>query len=78
MRSFASSWHALVSDVGIVLPAIAAAVVAGLLVWALRDPGAARDGYLRLAIAHGHLELAVIALLLVEGVRPRNAPADSA
>jgi hypothetical protein len=73
MRSFASSWNALLADMGIVPVALAGAVLVGLHAWALSDPAAARDGYLRLAISHGHLELAVIALLLVEGVRPRDA-----
>ncbi len=73
MRSFASSWKALTADMGLAPLAIAGAVIMALLAWALRDPAAARDGYLRLAISHGHLELAVIALLLVEGVRPRDA-----
>lgn len=75
MRSFASSWRALLADMGIVPVALAGAVLLGLLGWALSNPAAARDGYLRLAISHGHLELAVIALLLVEGVRPRDAAA---
>jgi hypothetical protein len=73
MRSFASSWNPLLADMGTVPVALAGAVLVGLLAWALSDPAAARDGYLRLAISHGHLELAVIALLLVEGVRPRDA-----
>jgi len=41
----------------------------GLIGWAFAGPGAARDGYLRLAFFHGHLELAAGALLWAEGRR---------
>jgi hypothetical protein len=38
----------------------------GIVGWALHDLIAARTGYLRLAISHGYLELAVATLFLLE------------
>ncbi len=66
IRSFASTTRALRADVG---PWILGAFVAGFVgiaAWALRDLVAARTGYLRLAISHGYLEIAVAALFLLE------------
>jgi len=48
-------------------PSIAVAVV--IAAWATRDLAAARAGYLKLAFAHGFIELAAGAVLLVEGRR---------
>ncbi len=66
IRSFASTARALRADVG---PWILAAFVLGFVAiaaWALRDLVAARTGYLRLAISHGYLEIAVAALFVLE------------
>lgn len=71
MRTFASSYRALVEDVGAWPLFIFAIVTVVLVGWALFDLRAARDGYLRMAIFHGHLEIAVAMLLLLEGRRAR-------
>jgi len=66
LRSFQSSLRALVGDLGW-LPVIACALgVVGLTGWALLDPHAARLAYLRMALFHGPLELAVVAILFIE------------
>jgi hypothetical protein len=66
VRSFASSLRALSSDVGWSVVAVAALATAGLLAWSLHDPHAARLVYLRVALFHGPLEIAVVALLFIE------------
>jgi hypothetical protein len=72
-RTFAASFRALRADFGWPLLALtigAALVLAG---WAAFDLFAARTGYLRAALFHGHLEVAAAALLFVEGLRPRSS-----
>lgn len=66
-RSFTASWRALRSELGPVIPWIAAALSIGLVSWALVDLVAARTGYLRLAGFHLFLELSVLAWLWVSG-----------
>ena len=70
LRSFASSYRALAGDCGRQLVLGALVLVAALLLWGLSDLELARTAYLRMALFHGPLELAAIALLLVE----RRAP----
>ncbi len=72
LRSFSSSLRALVADLGAPLVAIAALVTIGLAGWACVSLAAARDGYLRLAIFHGPLELGAATLLLLERGRLRS------
>lgn len=69
-RPFVASYRALVRDLGHAPFALALALVLGLLTWALCDLTAARDGYLRLALFHGPLEVACAALAFAEGRRP--------
>ena len=72
LRSFQSSFRALRVDFGSVLllsAAIAALVL--LLLAATVDPESARLGYLRLAMFHGPMELAVLALAWIERRTPR-------
>ncbi len=69
-RSFRASWLALRADIGSGPLALAAAMAVGIAVWGACDLVAAREGYLRLAAFHGYLEVAVMALLLVEHRRP--------
>lgn len=69
-RSFCASWLALRADIGRGPLALAAAMAIGIALWGAGDLVAAREGYLRLAAFHGYLELAVMALLLVERRRP--------
>lgn len=66
-RPFRQSYRALCADLG--RPVLALAVLAALAtaVWAVADLSAARDGYLRFALAHGYLELAAAALLFARG-----------
>jgi hypothetical protein len=61
-RPFMASYHALKSELGLPLLALAALAALAVAVWAVVDLWAARDGYLRAAIFHGHLELAAGAL----------------
>jgi hypothetical protein len=66
LRSFASSLRALRDDLGGVLLLLIVGVMLGLAGWACFALAAARDGYLRLAIFHGPLELGAAAILLLE------------
>lgn len=66
LRSYASSLRALSADLGAPLVALACLVTIGLAAWACVSLTAARDGYLRLAIFHGPLELGAATLLLLE------------
>lgn len=65
-RSFASSFRALQVDFGAVALAACAACALAIALWGCVDLAAARDGYLRLAQFHGHLELAVAAIWILE------------
>jgi hypothetical protein len=73
-RPFAASYRALVADFGPVLLAVFALASVVILAWGALDAIAARAGYLRGALFHGHLELAALALALLERRRP-GAPA---
>lgn len=75
--SLRSAWRSLRTDLGRWIPAAAALSCAALGIWALSDLAAARDGYLRVARFHGHLELAAAALFWLEG-RSRPAPGGDA
>jgi len=69
-RSYRQTYRAMASDVGGVvmwLSLIAALVFA---VWAFVSVGGARNGYIRVAFFHGHLELIAIAVLWAEGLFP--------
>lgn len=78
LRSFSSSLRALVADLGGPIVTVAALVTVGLAAWACVALAAARDGYLRLAIFHGPLELGAATLLLLERGRLRPLPSDPA
>lgn len=69
-RPFLSTYQALRRELGLVVLAIAALGALGVAIWAAMDLAAARDGYLRAAIGHGHLELAAAALLFARGRAP--------
>jgi hypothetical protein len=58
-----------VEDFGVVPLVIFVALALGIAAWAVVDLTQARLGYLRLAVFHGYLELAVGALWLIEGRR---------
>lgn len=66
LRSFASSLRALTADVGVTLVAVAIVVTVAFAAWGCFSIAGARDGYLRLAIFHGPLELGAATLLLLE------------
>jgi hypothetical protein len=68
-RPWRATWRALVEDFGAVPLAIFVALALGIAAWAVVDLTQARLGYLRLAVFHGYLELAVGALWLIEGRR---------
>lgn len=72
-RTFAATYRALKGELGGWLLAGAALVAAAVGVWALFDLLAARAGYLRAAIFHGHIELIALALVWMAG-----RPADGA
>jgi hypothetical protein len=72
-RSFVASVRALRQDLGAPLLLLAFVASLALAVWALVDLVAARDGYLRAAQFHGHLELAAAAYLWLRRPRARVA-----
>ena len=69
-RSCEQSLRALQADVGPRILWLALAAAAALAVVALASVRLARDVYLGIAYAHGHLELVAAALLGVEGSLP--------
>lgn len=69
-RSYRQTFHALGKDLGGVILWLSVLGALGLAGYAFFGPAAARDGYLRLAFFHGHLELAAGALLWAERYRP--------
>lgn len=73
-RPFRATARALVADLG--GPALVLFVVATVLflTWGGWDAVAARHGYLRAALFHGHLELAALVLAALEGRRPGQGP----
>ena len=70
-RTFVATWRALRADLGWPLLAFAVLTALVVAVWAVVDLSAARTGYLRMALFHGHLELVAVTLLLT---RSRPAP----
>jgi hypothetical protein len=72
-RGFASSYRALVADLGKPIVWATALGTLGLAIWAAFDLVAARSGYLRFAVFHGQLELCAGAWLLLEGRLGRAA-----
>jgi hypothetical protein len=70
-RTFQASTRALLADIGRPVTIVAAALALGIAVWAVLDLAQAREGYLRMALFHGYLELAAAAWLFVE--RPGRA-----
>lgn len=70
--TFRASWRALVLELGAPLVYAAGAAALALAAWAAFDVAAARDGYLRAQVFHGHLELAAAALLWTEGALPQR------
>jgi hypothetical protein len=74
-RSFAASFRALKADFGALGLAACALLALAIAGWAAFDLAEAHDGYLRLAVFHGHLELAALALLFAEGRNPSGTNA---
>ncbi len=66
-RSWLASFRALRSDLGDPLLALALGMSTFFALWGALELGAAREGYLRLAMFHGPLEFAALSVLLVEG-----------
>lgn len=66
-RTFRASWQALRDDLGDGLLAVSLLGFAGIATWATWDLVAARSGYLRLALFHGPLELAVLGAWATQG-----------
>lgn len=75
-RTFAASFRALAGDFGLMAIMIASGVALAIAIWAVLDLAAAREGYLRLALFHGYLELAALIYFFVEkhDVRPVALP----
>lgn len=69
-RSFVSSFRALRADFGMPFLAMTGLVATVILGTACVAAGEARDSYLRLALFHGPLELAVLGAYFVEGGGP--------
>jgi hypothetical protein len=68
-RPFLASYRALVDDFGVWLLALSALSALALAAWAVHDLASARDGYLRAAIGHGHLELAAAAMFFASNTK---------
>ena len=68
-RTFAASFRALVGDFGLTAILIAGGVALAIALWAALDLTAAREGYLRLALFHGYLELTALIYFFVENHR---------
>lgn len=69
-RPFRATLRALRADFGAWPLRCTAVLALGLAVWAVLDLHAARAGYLRLALFHGHMEVAALVLLAIEGTLP--------
>lgn len=65
-RSFAATWRALASDFGGAAIASTGLAAIGLAIYALFDLAGANEAYLRVALFHGPMELAVLALATAE------------
>lgn len=83
LPSFSRSFRALRDDFGRLVLAGFALASTTFLVWGARDLEPARLGYLRFAAFHGYLELAFLALLVLEGreqwipsLQPRAATSE--
>jgi hypothetical protein len=74
-RTFRATLRALSADVGWPWVALTVLAILALAAWAAFDLFAARTGYLRFAQFHGYLEVAAIAILVAEGIRPKRASA---
>ena len=72
-RTFAATFRALRADMGSAVLGGAILLTLAVGIWAAFDVFAARNGYLRGVLFHGHLELAALALLVTEGTRPRES-----
>ena len=66
-RGYRASYAALEADFGRWPLVLCAAACVALAAWALIDLAAAHGGYLRFALFHGHLELAALTILGLEG-----------
>jgi hypothetical protein len=71
LRSFSSSLRALTTDLGVPFVLVCCLVFVAIALWGAVSVIDARDGYLRLAVFHGPLELGAAALLLLERGRVR-------
>jgi len=76
-RTFRASFRALEKDFGTILLGGSVVLMLGLAIWATMDLIEARASYLRMALFHGYLELAVAALLFVEGRRGFEATREA-
>jgi hypothetical protein len=70
-RTFAASALALRADLGRPLLWVSVLAAVGVACWATFALAEAREGYLRMALFHGYLELAVVTMFWLEG-RPRG------
>jgi hypothetical protein len=68
-RPFRESWRALEHDFGLPMLVVFIGLAVFIAAWGAYNLTSARVGYLQLAGFHGYLELAVAALVLVEGKR---------
>lgn len=75
-RTFRSSAHALLADMGAPMLMGAVFVALGVALWSVFDLMVARENYLRLALFHGYLELIAATWLFVE--RPAGLEMEAA
>lgn len=76
-RTWAATLRALREDVGWAPAIVIFTITVGIALWATTDLFGARLGYLRMVLFHGYMEMAVLALLLIEG-RPLRSTDQSA
>ncbi len=78
IRSFGSSFRALQRDTGLVFLCVAGALWALFALWGWFAAEDARLAYLHLASFHGHLEIAFLAIALLEGPSLTLSPSPPA
>ena len=69
-RGYTSSYASLRSELGAMSIVVATTLTFFVIAWAMHDVTAARDGYLRFALFHGPLEVALAGLAFAEARRP--------
>lgn len=73
MRSFRSSYRAVVGELGRPIVILALVAIVALLGWAAFDARHAVASYLRVSLIHSYIEIAAALIFFIEGRRPGEA-----